>query len=314
MSAPFFENCLTDTKAKGFPEPYKGKVRDVYEFKNNKLAIVVTDRISAFDHIMAEAIPFKGQILNRLAAYFMQKAASVMPVHLLSMPHPNVTIARKCEVLPVEIVVRGYLAGHAWRVYNDGGRILCGAKLPDGLKQFHKLPSPILTPTTKAKKGHDEDITPDEILKKGLITPKRWKEIETKALALFEMGTKTAAEKGLILADTKYEFGIWNNELMLIDEVHTPDSSRYYYTESYERALRVHTQPEQLSKEFLREWLMSNGFSGQKGQQIPTLTDDVRLDVYNKYKTLFELLTGETFTPVYTSNFETTLSEILTRE
>ena len=314
MSATFFESCLVDTRAKGFPEPYKGKVRDVYELKNDKLAIVVTDRISAFDHIMAEAIPFKGQILNRLAAYFMQKAASVMPVHLLSMPHPNVTIARKCEAVPVEIVVRGYLAGHAWRVYKDGGRTLCGAKLPDGLKQFDKLPSPILTPTTKAKKGHDEDISPDEILKKGLVTPERWKEIEAKALALFKMGTITAAEKGLILADTKYEFGIWNNELMLIDEVHTPDSSRYYYAESYEEAKKMGTQPEQLSKEFLREWLMSQGFSGQKGQKNPTLPEDVRLDVYNKYKILFELLTGETFTPVYTNNFETTLSEILSRE
>lgn len=310
-TSSIFDYCLSMTSADGYPAPQRGKVRDVYTLENNRLAIVVTDRISAFDHIMAETIPFKGQILNRLAAFSMEKVSDIVPTHLLSVPHPNITIAHKCEPLPVEVVVRGYLAGHAWRVYSSGERVLCGQKMPEGLRKNEAFPTPLLTPTTKEAEGHDTDITPEEIVKRGLVKQDLWNEVAKTALRLFNRGSKIAGSRGLILVDTKYEFGLYNGKLMLIDEVHTADSSRYYYKNGYAESLETGEPPIQLSKEFLREWLIDKDFMGKSGQNLPSLPDSFRIRVYEQYKKLFQILTGEVFTPVYTPDFDKTLTNIL---
>lgn len=316
MSTPFspqeaLNNCIVNTHVPGLPAPYKGKVREVYELGNDKLGIVVTDRISAFDYIMKQAIPFKGQILNQLAAFSFDKVKDIVATHIIDVPHPNVTIAKKCDPIPVEVVIRGYLTGHAWRVYKSGKRELCGVKLPEGLKEHDKFPRPILTPATKATEGHDEDISEKEILSRKIVSPELWNEIKEIAFELFERGTAVAAEQGLILVDTKYEFGLFNDELTLIDEVHTTDSSRYFYKDGYEERQAKGEGQKQLSKEFLREWLMEHNFQGLEGQTLPDLPDEFRMEVYHRYAELFEMLTGREFKPVLEKDFDKTLANIL---
>lgn len=303
--------CINLTSADGFPEPRRGKVRDIYELNDRTLAIVATDRISSFDHILGEAIPCKGQILNQIAAFSMEKVKDIINTHTLDIPHPNITIAHKCDPLPVEVVVRGYLTGHAWREYSAGRRVICGESMPEGMLEYDAFPKPILTPTTKADAGHDEDITQAEIVHKNLVSKQLWENVSDTAFRLFERGTEVAAMQGLILADTKYEFGLLDGELMLIDEVHTPDSSRYFYKNSFETFAKEGTPPAQLSKEFVREWLKAHNFTGKQGQALSKLPDAFRMEVFQKYSELFRVLTGEEFTPVITPDFDHTLSEIL---
>lgn len=303
-------NCITETRISSLPEPYKGKVREVYELPGNKLGIVVTDRISAFDYIMRQAIPFKGQILNKLAAFSFENVKDIVPTHIVDVPHPNVTIAKKCDPVPIEVVIRGYCTGHAWRVYKAGGRELCGVTLPEGLKEHDKFPTPILTPATKATEGHDEDISEADILKREIVDPEIWAQIREIAFKLFERGTKIAAEQGLILVDTKYEFGLYNGEVTLIDEVHTTDSSRYFYLEGYEERQSRGEGQKQLSKEFLREWLMEHDFQGLEGQTLPDLPDSFRLEVYQRYAELFAMLTGSEFEPQLVTDANSELASI----
>ncbi len=304
------DNCITDTKAEGFKPPYKGKVREVYELNVNTLGIVVTDRISAFDFIMRQAIPFKGQILNQLAKFSFYQVQDIMPTHVISVPHPNVTIAKKCTPIPIEIVIRGYLTGHAWRTYKSGLRTLCGVELPEGMKEHDPFPTPILTPAAKATEGHDEDISEKEILDRGIVGESLWNEIKEKAFKLFARGTEIAKSQGLILVDTKYEMGIYEGELTLIDEVHTTDSSRYFYLDGYEERQAQNAGQKQLSKEFLREWLMTNNFQGLEGQILPDLPDEFRLEVFQRYAELFEMLTGKEFEPSIQKNINSTLEEL----
>lgn len=306
-------HCITSTSVPNLPAPYRGKVRDVYELDNRTLGIVVTDRISAFDHIMKQAIPFKGQILNQLAAFSFEKVKDIVSTHVIDVPHPNVTIAKKCEPIPIEVVMRAYLTGHAWRTYKSGKRELCGVALPEGMKEHDKFPAPIITPATKAVEGHDEDISEEEILSRKIVHPSRWNEIKNVAYRLFERGTAVAAEQGLILVDTKYEFGIFDDELVLIDEVHTTDSSRYFYLDGYEERQAKGEAQKQLSKEFLREWLMEQGFQGLDGQTLPDLPDDFRMEVFHRYAELFEMLTGKAFEPVPEPNFDEKLKEIFSK-
>lgn len=303
-------HCIVSTNSTAAGEPYRGKVRDAYTLGSDKLGIVVSDRISAFDHIMKQAIPFKGQILNQLSAFGFSKVEDIMPTHVIDVPHPNVMIAKKCEPIPIEVVVRGYLTGHAWRVYKSGKRELCGVSLPSGLREHEKFPEPILTPATKATEGHDEDISEQEILDRGIVKPELWNEIRDKAFKLFKRGTKIAADQGLILVDTKYEMGLHNGELILIDEVHTSDSSRYFYREGYKQRLDSGQPQKQLSKEFLREWLMEKGFQGKEGQTLPDLADTFRWSIYQRYAELFETLTGEKFKPTIVENIDRELNRI----
>lgn len=305
-------HCITtsNTNLESIGEPYRGKVRDVYSLNESTLGIVVTDRISAFDHIMKQAIPFKGQILNQLSAFSFEKVSDIVANHIIDVPHPNVTIAKKCEPLPIEVVIRGYLTGHAWRVYRSGAREICGVRMPDGMIEHQKFPEPILTPATKATEGHDEDISEEEILNQGIIGETLWHKIRSVAFKLFERGTKVAAEQGLILVDTKYEFGLYNGELTLIDEVHTSDSSRYFYSEGYEERQKKREPQRQLSKEFLREWLMEHDFQGLEGQNLPDLPDQFRWSIYQRYSELFETLTGEEFKPVLIKKIDKDLDQI----
>ncbi|MBO6577194.1 MAG: phosphoribosylaminoimidazolesuccinocarboxamide synthase [Rhodothermales bacterium] len=288
---------LPGTDFEGLGARYAGKVRDTYA-DSDRLILVTTDRISAFDHILKQTIPFKGQVLNLLAAWFFEQTADVMPNHVIEVPDPNVTVARRCEPVPIEFVVRGYLAGHAWRVYRDGGRELCGEALPDGLIQNSKLPEPILTPATKAEEGHDEDISATEIVERGLLDGATLDALRSLALALFRRGSDMASARGLILVDTKYEFGRLPDEsFVVIDEIHTPDSSRYFYDDTYLDLLSRDQPQRQLSKEFVREWLMENGFQGLEGQQLPDLPDEFRIEVASRYVELYERITGRTFEP-----------------
>lgn len=309
------DNCITKTEATGYPEPYRGKVRDVYTIGDDKLGIVASDRISAFDHIMKQAIPYKGQILNRLAAFSFDKVEDLVSTHIVEVPHPNITIAKKCDPIPVEVVIRACLTGHAARVYKSGKRTLCGVSLPDGMVENQKFEEPILTPATKAEEGHDEDISEEQILEKGLVAPDIWQEIREKAFKIFERGQQVAGEQGLILVDTKYEFGLYNGEVTLIDEVHTADSSRYFYADEYEERLKKGEPQKQLSKEFLREWLMDHNFQGKEGQSLPDLPDELRMRVYERYSELFEKLTGNAFDPqtVDTESFNDELKKIFDR-
>ncbi|WP_194973230.1 phosphoribosylaminoimidazolesuccinocarboxamide synthase [Aquiflexum lacus] len=290
------ETAIKETQFK-FPDQigfYKGKVRDVYIFEES-LAVVATDRISAFDVVLPRAIPFKGQVLNQIAARFLQATADIVPNWVTSTPHPNVTIGKKCDPFKVEMVVRGYLAGHAAREYKAGKRILCGVPLPDGLKENDRLPQPIITPTTKASEGHDEDISKEDILAKGIVSEKDYEVLENYTFALFEKGTEMAKDKGLILVDTKYEFGKFGDEILLIDEIHTPDSSRYFYADKYE-ALQIEGLPQkQLSKEFVRQWLISNGFQGKEGQNVPVMPNEFVEEVSTRYIELYEKIIGEEF-------------------
>lgn len=276
---------------------YRGKVRDVYYF-GNIMAMVATDRISAFDVVLPRAIPDKGRVLNQIAAMNLQATKDLVPNWVISTPDPNVTIGFKCETYPVEMVVRGYLAGHAWREYKAGKRLLCGVPLPEGLKENDKLPDPIITPTTKAHVGHDEDISREEILKRGLVSENEYKTLEDYTLKLFRKGSELAAKRNLILVDTKYEFGKNNGKIYLIDEVHTPDSSRYFYADGYEERQRQGEPQKQLSKEFVRQWLIENGFQGKDGQKVPEMTDPIVNSISDRYKELYAQVTGETLAPI----------------
>jgi len=273
---------------------YKGKVRDVYSFEN-RLVMVATDRISAFDVILPKAIPYKGQVLNQIAAHFLSATADIVPNWLQEVPDPNVSMGIKCNAYPVEMVVRGYLAGHAWREYSAGKRSVCGVSLPDGLKENDKLPEPIITPTTKAHEGHDEDISREEILSQGLVSQDEYEHLERYTLALFNRGTEMAADQGLILVDTKYEFGEVDGTIYLIDEIHTPDSSRYFYKDVYDENQRLNQSQKQLSKEFVREWLIQNGFQGKEGQTVPVMDDDRIQMISERYIELFEKVSGKKF-------------------
>ena len=274
---------------------YHGKVRDVY-FVGNRLVMVATDRISAFDVILPQGIPFKGQILNQIAARFLRATEHIVPNWLESTPDPMVSVGKCCKGYPVEMIVRGYLCGSAWRAYQQGERMLCGVRLPDGMRENEAFPTPIITPTTKAEIGeHDENISREEIIAKGLVPEHEYEQLERYSLALFQYGQQMAAQRGLILVDTKYEFGTYNGQILLMDEVHTPDSSRYFYSEGYEERFRQGLPQRQLSKEFVREWLMQNGFQGKQGQQVPEMTPTVVEDITNRYIELYEHLTGENF-------------------
>jgi len=282
----------TNFKFEGQTGFYRGKVRDVYYF-GDIMAMVATDRISAFDVVLPKAIPDKGRVLNQIAAINLHATKDLVPNWVISTPDPNVTIGFKCETFPVEMVVRGYLAGHAWREYKAGKRTLCGVSLPEGLKENDRLPQPIITPTTKAKVGHDEDISREEILSRCLVSESDYETLEKYTLTLFAKGTELAAARGLILVDTKYEFGKQDDKIYLIDEVHTPDSSRYFYADGYaERQQKGETQ-KQLSKEFVRQWLIENGFQGKDGQQIPEMTPQIVNSISDRYRELFRHFTGE---------------------
>lgn len=274
---------------------YVGKVRDVYNIDDRLLVMVVSDRISAFDVVLPKGIPYKGQILNLIAAKFLDATADILPNWKISTPDPMVTLGRKCEPLKLEMIVRGYLAGSAWREYEKGARELCGVKLPEGMHENDRFPVPIITPTTKADEGHDENISREEILRKGIVSKEDYEKLERYALALFERGTKIASERGLILVDTKYEFGKVGDEIILIDEIHTPDSSRYFYAEGYEERQRKGEKQRQLSKEFVREWLMENGFRGREGERVPEMTAEVVEKISERYMELYEQITGEKF-------------------
>jgi phosphoribosylaminoimidazole-succinocarboxamide synthase len=275
---------------------YIGKVRDVYTIDNKYLAMIVTDRISAFDAVLPEGIPFKGQVLNQIASKFLDATADIVPNWKIASPDPVVTVGYRCDPFPVEMIVRGYLTGSAWRAYRDGARRICGVALPEGLKEHQRFDHPIITPTTKAELGaHDEDIAPDEIIARGLVSADDYALLEKYSLALFERGTEMAADRGLILVDTKYEFGKRDGRICLIDEIHTPDSSRYFYADGYEQAFARGEQQRQLSKEFVREWLMTNGFRGEKGQKVPAMTPDVVAGISERYVELYEKITGEVF-------------------
>ncbi|HON98283.1 MAG TPA: phosphoribosylaminoimidazolesuccinocarboxamide synthase, partial [Bacteroidales bacterium] len=282
---------------------HKGKVRDIYEF-DNLILMIVTDRISAFDVILPQPIPYKGQVLNQIADYFLDSTKDILPNWKIICPHPMCMLGHKAIPFKVEMVIRGYLSGHAWREYKDGKRTLCGQPLPDGLKENDPLPHPIITPTTKAIEGHDEDITPEEIISAGLVSKEDYEKLENYTLQLFERGTQLAKQKGLILVDTKYEFGKLNGDIILIDEIHTPDSSRYFYAEGYEERQKLGQPQKQLSKEFVREWLMDQGFSGQDNQKVPIMPPEIIHEVSHRYIELYEMLTGKVFQPINYNNLE----------
>lgn len=274
---------------------FVGKVRDVYNIADKVLVMVVSDRISAFDVVLPKGIPFKGQILNQIAAKFLDATADIVPNWKISTPDPMVTLGKRCVPLKLEVIVRGYLAGSAWREYQAGARELCGVKLPEGMKENDKFPTPIITPTTKADEGHDENISKEEAIAKGIVSREDYELLEKYALALFQRGSEIAAKRGLILVDTKYEFGKDGDKIILIDEIHTPDSSRYFYAEGYEEKQRKGEKQRQLSKEFVREWLMENGFQGKEGQKVPEMTPEIVEKISERYMELYEHITGEKF-------------------
>ena len=293
MPIPIAETNFSFPDQTGF---YRGKVRDVYSFPD-RVVMVATDRISAFDVVLPRPVPGKGQVLNQTAAYFLRATADLVPNWLLTVPDPNVSVGLRCEPYPVEMVVRGYLAGHAWRQYKLGHRVLCGVTFPDGLRENDQLPMPIITPTTKAHEGHDEDISREAIISQGIVSEAEYGQLENYALALFARGTGIAAKRGLILVDTKYEFGARNGQIYLIDEVHTPDSSRYFYADTYAENQAADLPQRQLSKEFVREWLIASGFQGKEGQVMPEMTDEWIARIAARYVELFETVTGQTFVP-----------------
>ena len=274
---------------------YHGKVRDVYNINDQFLAMVATDRISAFDVVLPKGIPFKGQVLNQLAEIFLKATEDIVPNWRVASPDPNVTIGHFCKPFKVEMVIRGYLTGHAWRTYNSGKRILCGVEMPDGMIEHQEFPMPIITPSTKADQGHDEDISREEILEKGIVSEEDYVQLEKFTRLLFQRGTEIAAERGLILVDTKYEFGKKDGKIYLIDEIHTPDSSRYFYKDGYSQRQQAGENQKQLSKEFVREWLMANGFQGKEGQSVPNMNDEFVNSVSERYIELFEKVSGRSF-------------------
>ena len=287
---------------------YHGKVRDVYTINNDILVMIATDRISAFDVVLPEGIPYKGQVLNQIAAYFLNQTRDIVPNWLQATPDPMVSIGTRCEAMPIEMIIRGYLSGSAWRAYRDGERTLCGVTLPEGMVENQAFPEPIITPTTKAAEGHDENISREEIIAQGLVSEEHYAKMEEYTRALFRRGTEMAAEKDLILVDTKYEFGVKDGKVILIDEIHTPDSSRYFYADGYAERLAAGEPQRQLSKEFVREWLMANGFQGKTGQQVPEMTPEIVKSISERYIELFEHVTGQKFVPADDSNLKERIS------
>ena len=306
-------NTLTSTNYQlpNQTKVYKGKVRDVYTIGSDALIMIATDRISAFDVVLPQGIPFKGQVLNQIAAKFLDATADIVPNWKQATPHPLVTVGLRCEPYKVEMIVRGYLTGSAWRDYKNGARSISGVVLPDGMRENEKFPSPILTPTTKADYGHDENISRDEIIRQGLVNKDEYEQLEEYALKLFDRGSEIADEKGLILVDTKYEFGKHNDTIYLIDEIHTPDSSRYFYKEGYEERFEKGEEQKQLSKEFVRKWLMDNGFQGKEGQEVPEMTESYCNEVSERYIELFEIITGDKFKKADTQDLASSIEETL---
>lgn len=285
----------TDFNFPGQAGKYVGKVRDVYDIKDEYLVMVVSDRISAFDVVLPEGIPYKGQVLNQIAAKFLDATTDILPNWKIAVPDPMVTVGHKCEPFKVEMVIRSYLSGHAWREYKAGKRTICGMEMPEGMVENQKFPEPLITPTSKAAEGHDEDISKEEIIASGLVSREDYEKLETYTKALFQRGTEIAAKMGLILVDTKYEFGKKDGVIYLMDEIHTPDSSRYFYANGYEERLAKGERQKQLSKEFVREWLMANGFQGQAGQKVPEMTPEIVAGITDRYIELYEHITGEKF-------------------
>lgn len=314
-------NALTSTNFNfpGQTQVYNGKVRDVYFIGDDQLVMVATDRISAFDVILPKGIPFKGQILNQIAAKFLDATTDIVPNWKQATPDPMVTVGIRCEGYPIEIIVRGYLCGSAWRAYKSGVREICGVALPEGMRENEQFPTPIITPTTKAEIGaHDEDISREQIISQGLVSEAEYAQLEKYALALFQRGQEIAAKQGLILVDTKYEFGKNGEQIILMDEVHTPDSSRYFYADEYEERFQAGLPQKQLSKEFVREWLIENGFQGKEGQQVPEMTDEVVAGITDRYIELYECITGEKLvieasTEDLTARIENNVNNYLTR-
>ncbi len=299
-------NTLTKTNY-NFPNQtnvYHGKVRDVYSIGEDTLVMIATDRISAFDVVLPKGVPYKGQVLNQIAAKFLDATADIVPNWKQASPDPMVTVGVRCEPFKVEMVIRGYITGSAWREYKNGARVLCGLSLPEGLRENQKFDTPIITPTTKADEGHDENISREEIIAQGLVSEEDYKQLEKYTYALFQRGTEMAAEKGLILVDTKYEFGKKDGKIYLIDEIHTPDSSRYFYSEGYQERFDKGEEQKQLSKEFVRKWLMDNGFQGKEGQQIPEMTDEYCNSVSERYIELYEKIVGEPFVKAEAKDLE----------
>jgi phosphoribosylaminoimidazole-succinocarboxamide synthase len=297
-------NAITETNF-SFPKQksfYKGKVRDVYNIDNSQLVMIVSDRISAFDVVLPKGIPYKGQVLNQIAAKFLQATSDIVPNWVIAVPDPMVTVGHFCEPFKVEMVIRGYLSGHAWREYKAGKRMLCGVPMPDGMKENDKFPQPLITPTTKASVGHDEDISREEILKQGIVSKEDYEQLEKYTRAVFQRGTEIAEKMGLILVDTKYEFGKKDGKIYLIDEIHTPDSSRYFYKEGYADRQAKGEAQKQLSKEFVREWLMENGFQGKDGQKVPEMTEEIIASISERYIELYENIVGEKFVKADSSN------------
>ena len=300
----------TDFQFEGQKHVYHGKVRDVYTVKNDLLVMVATDRISAFDVVLPKGIPFKGQMLNQLAAKFLDATSDIVPNWKLATPDPMVTVGLRCEGFPVEMIVRGYLCGSAWRTYKSGIRDICGVSIPEGMKENQQFDTPVITPTTKAEYGlHDEDISKEEILKQGLVSPEDYALLEQYTMELFLRGSEIAAQRGLILVDTKYEFGKRDGKIYLIDEIHTPDSSRYFYADGYRERFEKGEAQKQLSKEFVREWLMANNFQGKEGQTVPEMTDEIVAGISNRYIELYENIIGETFERADTDHITTRIEE-----
>jgi phosphoribosylaminoimidazole-succinocarboxamide synthase len=299
-------NALTKTNFNlpGQTNFYKGKVRDVYTLSNGLLVMVVSDRISAFDVVLPRGIPYKGQVLNQVAAHFLEATKDIVPNWVLAVPDANVTVGKRCEPFKVEMVIRGYMSGHAWREYKSGKRSVCGVPMPEGMKENDKFPEPLITPTTKAEVGHDEDISREHIISTGLVSEEHYVQLEKYTRALFQRGQEMAAERGLILVDTKYEFGLVDGKIYLMDEIHTPDSSRYFYKEGYEDRQAKGEGQRQLSKEFVREWLIENGFMGKEGQQVPEMTDEFVKMVSDRYIELYEHVTGMKFQKVEAADVE----------
>ncbi|MBL0256956.1 MAG: phosphoribosylaminoimidazolesuccinocarboxamide synthase [Bacteroidetes bacterium] len=297
-------DAIQETKFKfpGQTAYYKGKVRDVYTIDETYLVMVVTDRISAFDVVLPRAIPFKGQVLNEIAAYMLNATKDVVPNWVIDVPDPNVTIGRMCTPYKVEMVIRGYLSGHAWREYSNGNRVLCGVRMPDGMKENDKFPKPIITPTTKASFGHDMDISADQIIQQGIVSAGEYDQLENYTRAVYQRGSELAAKRGLILVDTKYEFGKSGDQIFLIDEIHTPDSSRYFYAEGYEDRQQKGQPQKQLSKEFVRQWLIENNFQGKEGQVVPEMQDEWVEQISRRYIELYEKLIGDSFVKQDTNN------------
>lgn len=284
----------TNFKFDNLLKKYTGKVRDVYHF-DQKLVMVVSDRISAFDVVLPRPIPFKGQILNQIAEKFLKLTENIVPNWIDSVPDPNVTIGKKCDTFPVEMVIRGYLTGHAWREYKEGKRMLCGVEMPDGMKEHDKFPKPIITPTTKAKVGHDIDISREDIISSGIVSKADYEKLENYTFQLYKKGTEYALSKNLLLVDTKYEFGKYKNDIILIDEIHTPDSSRYFYADTYQGLQDKDQDQRQLSKEFVRQWLIENGFQGKENQEVPIMSDEIVNSISKRYIELYENITGDNF-------------------